>query len=103
MRNIFSACNIPMALFDKYPHIKALIKNPPVFMSSLFDDEDQADSTPCNSTGFMELLGSLLVHVVKTHANIAYAVRCMAMRAKESTLKDMHPGIPLQHWSAGQI
>jgi hypothetical protein len=35
----------------------------------------------------MELLGSLLVHVVKTYADIA--VRCMAMRAKESTLKDM--------------
>jgi hypothetical protein len=56
-------------------------------MSSLFDDEDQSDFPPCDSTGFMELLGSLLVHVVKTHADIA--VRCMAMRAKESTLKYM--------------
>jgi hypothetical protein len=75
-------------LFDKHPSVADLPRFPSVPMSSLFNDDTQSDSPPCDRTAYMELLGSLLF-LVKTRPDISFAVNRLSMRSTVATQADL--------------
>jgi hypothetical protein len=76
-------------LVTKYPQAVLVATLPTVPMSAAFSDEEQDASPRCDTTKFMELLGSLL-YLTKTRPDVSYAVHRMAMRAKRATEKDFN-------------
>lgn len=74
-------------MFEKYPEVQTLPTYPQVPMSTLFNDVLQDDSPRCDSTAYMELLGSLM-YMEKTRADISFAVNRLSMRTKKCTVRD---------------
>jgi hypothetical protein len=57
-------------------------------MHPSFNDEDQSDSPPANKSEYSTLLG-MLIYVLKTRPDVAYAVNRLATRASNPTIKDL--------------
>jgi hypothetical protein len=62
----------------------------PVYISMhpSFNDEEQNDSPPANKSEYSTLLG-MLIYVLKTRSDVAYAVNRLATRASNPTTKDL--------------
>jgi len=57
-------------------------------MHPSFNDEEQSDSPPANKSEYSTLFG-MLIYVLKTRPDVAYAVNRLATRASNPTIKDM--------------